>query len=152
MSTATWSSAIRGMTGNPVPTRLLRPYFRTEYEAGGAVARVGRRSAGIDRLLSGMGAQAGAFVTAWNPLSRRMPQGWNRRMQARLAQRVRRLPAVAGHGSGRGWSEQHLLVGGDARRILVLARRFRQRAIVVARRSQPARLVVLCWRAAPSAY
>ena len=143
MSIATWSSSTGEMTANPVPTGLLRPYLRTEYEADGAVARIGRRSPGIDRLLLGIGARTGAFVTAWNPLSRRMPPGWNRRMQARLAQRVRRLPSVPGHGIGRGWSEQHLLVAGDARRIVVLARLFRQRAIVVVRPSRAARLLIL---------
>jgi len=138
-----WSSATGRMIGDPVSARLLRPYLETEYEAGGVVARIGRRSPAIDGLLLTMGVQAGVFVTAWNPLSRRMSEGWNRRMQTRLLERLRSLPSVAGHGTGRRWSEQHLLVGAAAPRILVVARLFRQRAVVLVRRSRPARLMVL---------
>ncbi|MBV8573840.1 MAG: DUF3293 domain-containing protein [Acetobacteraceae bacterium] len=136
------------MSGDPVRSSLLRPYLETDYEAAGAIARVGRRSAKIDRLLLAMGVREGAFVTAWNPLSKRKPIRWNERMQARLLEHIRRLPSSAGRGTGRGWSEQHLLVGGDIRRIVVLAGRFRQRAIVVVRRLQPARLFMLGQRAA----
>ena len=143
MFTTTSNSMTAGMRGDPVLSRLLRSYVETEYEAAGAIARIGRRSADTDRLLVAMGVREGAFVTAWNPLSRRMPLGWNERMQARLMQHVRRLPSAVGHGTDRRWSEQHLPVGGDARRMMVLARRFRQRAIVVVRRPQPARLLVL---------
>jgi hypothetical protein len=123
--------------------RLLAAYRRTDYEAGGAVARVGRRSAAVDALLRRLGAREGAFVTAWNPWSRRMPPGWNARMTARLRQAARRLPSAEGEGRGRGWSERHLLVAADGRRAAALARRFRQNAVVVARAGTPARLVPL---------
>ena len=122
---------------------LLAAYRRTEYEAGGAAARVGRRSASVDALLHRLGARQGAFVTAWNPWSRRMPAGWNARMTARLREASRRLPSAEGQGRGRGWSERHLLIAADPRRAAVLARRFRQNAIVVARIGAPARLVLL---------
>ena len=36
----------------------------------------------MDALLARHGARCAVFVTAWNPFSRRMPAGWNRRMQA----------------------------------------------------------------------
>jgi Protein of unknown function (DUF3293) len=117
--------------------------LRTEYEALGAVARVGRRSTEIDRLLLAMRCGSGGFVTAYNPFSRRMPEGWNRRMLQRLEEAVRRLPSASGHGSASGWREQHMLVGADPRRLGTLARRFRQRAIVLVRRGQPTRLVML---------
>ena len=52
-------------------------YARTDYEAGGAVAHIGRRSAGMDALLRRHGARHAAFVTAWNPYSHPMPRGWN---------------------------------------------------------------------------
>jgi Protein of unknown function (DUF3293) len=151
MFTATSSSKTGGMSGDPVRSRLLRPYLETDYEAARAIARVGQRSAEIDRLLLAMGVREGAFVTAWNPLSKRRPIGWNERMQARLLEHIRRLPSSAGRGTGRGWSEQHLLVGGDIRRIVVLAGFFRQSAIVVVRRLQPARLFMLGPRHANSA-
>ncbi|MBD0271336.1 MAG: DUF3293 domain-containing protein [Acetobacteraceae bacterium] len=123
--------------------RLLAAYRGTDYEAAGAVARIGRRSQGVDALLRRLGAREGAFVTAWNPWSRRMPPGWNARMMARLREAARRLPRAEGEGRGRGWSERHLLLAGDPRRAAALARRFRQNAIVVARVGATARLVPL---------
>jgi hypothetical protein len=123
--------------------RLLAAYRRTDYEAAGAVARVGRRSAAVDALLRRLGAREGAFVTAWNPRSRRMPPGWNARMMARLREAVRRLPSAEGEGRGRGWSERHLLLAADPRRAAALARRFRQNAMVATRIGAPARLVPL---------
>lgn len=118
-------------------------YRRTRYAAGGAAARIGRRSVGVDALLRRWGVREGGFVTAWNPYSRRMPGGWNDRMLARLRQAARRLPGAPGEGSARGWAERHWLLGGDPRRLAVLGRRFRQAAIVVVRVGQPARLVWL---------
>lgn len=119
---------------------LLRAYARTEYEAGGAVARLGRRSPGIDAVLRRLGARQGGFVTAWNPVSRPMPEGWNRRMQARLLETTRRLPRASGQGRGRGWAEEHLLIAADPRRAWRLAQRFRQQAIVTVRIGAPAQL------------
>ena len=123
--------------------RLAAAYRRTAYEAAGAVARIGQRSAAVDgllRRLGGGGRQGGAFVTAWNPRSHRMPHGWNERMQARLRQAARRLPRAEGWGRGRGWAEHTLLLAADPRRAAALARRFRQNAIVVVRQGAPARL------------
>jgi len=129
---------------------LLAAYRRTDYEAGGgAVARIGRRSAAVDGLLRRLGAGKGAFVTAWNPRSKPMPAGWKARMMARLREAARRLPFAEGEGHGRGWTERHLLVAADPRRVAVLGRRFRQNAIVVARVGAPARLALL--RQPPSA-
>ena len=121
---------------------LLAAYRRTAYEAGGAVARVGARSAALDALLRRRGARRGGFVTAWNPYSHHMPRGWNERMQARLRQAAGRLaPLAEGWGRGRGWAEHTLLLPGDPRRLAVLARRFRQNAILLVRRGGPARLL-----------
>lgn len=124
---------------HPTPA-LLRAYARTDYEAAGAVARIGRRSAGVDALLRRMGVRQGGFVTAWNPFSRARPDGCNRRMQACLVGAVHRLPRAAGQGRGQGWVEDHLLVGADPRRLWQIARRFRQTAIVIVRLAAPARL------------
>ena len=129
------------------PPRRLRAWRGTAYEAAGAVARVGRRSASLDGLLSRLRMRQGGFVTAWNPHGHRMPLRWNQRMQARLCEAARRLPAAAGHGTGRtsgsGWKEAHLLLGGGPGRLVVLARRFRQAGVVLVRQGQPARLLLL---------
>ena len=122
---------------------LERAYRRSDYAAAGAVARIGRRNPEIDAWLARVVARRGGFVGAWNPLSRRMPRGWNDRMLARLRGAARRLPQAEGSGGDRHWREQHLLLAGDPRRLAVLARRFRQNAIVTVRRGAPARLVLL---------
>ncbi len=122
---------------------LLRAYRAAAYEAAGAVARIGRRSPAVEAVLARLGVRRAGFLGAWNPYSRRMPAGWNQRMQARLVLATRRLPAVAGHGGGAGWREAHLLLGADPRRLAVLGRRYRQAAMVVVARGQPARLRLL---------
>ncbi|HVZ07173.1 DUF3293 domain-containing protein [Rhodopila sp.] len=126
-----------------LPPRLLRAYRLTRYQAGGATARPGRCSPGMDRLLAGRGHRVATFVAADNPFSRRMADGWNRRMLARLHLAARRLPVVPATGSWRGWREAHLLILGDPRPAIRLARRFRQNAVVIVRTRQPARLVLL---------
>jgi hypothetical protein len=118
-------------------------YRRTAYQADGAVARVGRRSPAVDALLRCLGGRQGAFVTAWNPYSRPMPRGWNERMQERLRQAARRLPRAEGWGRGRGWAEHNLLLVADPRRLAVLARRFRQNAVLVVGRGRPGALMLL---------
>lgn len=120
----------------------LAAYRRSAYEAAGAVAHVGRRSAAVDALLARLGARQGGFITAENPLSCLKPPGWNARAMRRFDAAIRRLPSAAGHGSWRRWREAHHLVAADPRRLLVLARRFRQRAIVVVTRGAPARLIL----------
>jgi hypothetical protein len=117
---------------------LLAAYRRTAYEAGGVVVRVGRRSAAMDALLAGRSA---AFVTAWNPFSRPMPRGWNERMQDRLREAASGRVVAQGWGGAGRWREAHLLLAGDPRALAVLARRFRQHAILAVAPRQAARLV-----------
>jgi peptidoglycan/xylan/chitin deacetylase (PgdA/CDA1 family) len=125
-----------------ISPRTLLAYRRTTYAAGTVTVRIGRRSAAMDVLLRRHGVRCGVFITAWNPYSRVMPTGWNRRIQAAFGQRLRRMVAVAGRGHWRRWHEEHVLLPGDPRPALRLARLFRQRAVVVVRRGQRAQLVV----------
>jgi hypothetical protein len=129
----------------PVGARLARGWRLTAYEAGGAVARLGRRSASVDALLMAAGVREGAFAGAWNPLSRARPRGWNDRALTRLRQAASRLRWVEGIGRADRptWCEQHLLILGDVRRTAVLARRFRQHAILRVRQRALSRLLVL---------
>ena len=120
---------------------LRAAYARTDYEAAGIVMRIGRRSTEMDALLRAHAAWNAAFVTAWNPFSRRMPQGWNERMLARLRQASRGRVLAEGWGRGPSWAERHLLVAGDPRWIARLARRFRQNALVTVSPGRPARLL-----------
>ena len=124
-----------------LPAALLKAYRQTRYIAGNVDVRIARRSPEMDALLAAHGARAGVLLTAWNPWSRRMPPGWNRRMQKHLQQRLRRYSTVPAEGSWRRWQEQHLLLFADPRFALNLARQFRQTAIVVLKRGQPAALI-----------
>ena len=130
-------------SGSSLSPRLLHAYRRTEYRSGEAVARIGRRSAQIDAVLRAMGARRGAFLTAWNPASRRLPAAMNRRRQDRLTALLRRMPWRAAEGGWRGWREAHVLAAGDPRRLATLARRFGQNAIVAIAMGRAARLVLL---------
>jgi len=131
----------------PVGARLARGWRHTRFEAGGAVARLGRRSRTIDRLLCDAGAVRGAFVGAWNPCSRVAPVWRNRRALARLQAFAGRLGIAWRAGTGSAvrpaWSEAHLLLFGDWRRAVVLARRFGQHAVLLVRRGGRARIRVL---------
>ena len=118
--------------------RLARAFRATRYEAGGIAIRIGEAGAA---LLARHGARQASFVTAWNPFSHRMPRGWNERMQRALRRAARGRTLAEGFGHGRGWAEHHLLVEGDPRRIRVLARRFRQVAIVAVPHKGKARLI-----------
>jgi len=127
-----------------ISARLLRAYRRTEYSAAGCVVTIGRRVP--DRLFRRLGSRSGVFVTAWNPMSRRMPDGWNHRMQARLRERLHRLGSLPADGRLGRWHEAHLLVAvADVRPVRRVARNFRQRAIVIVRNARPAQLVLLGW-------
>jgi hypothetical protein len=130
-----------------VGPRLARGWRITVYAAGGAAARLGRRSAAVDALLAAAGARHGAFIGAWNPLSRPRHRCWNDRALARLRGMARRagLHVIdgVGHAARPPWAEEHLLMFGDLRRIATLARQFRQHAILRVRRHDRSRLLVL---------
>jgi hypothetical protein len=134
-----------------IAPRLMRLWRATDYVVDTVLVRIGRRSTAMDALLARIGAHTGVFVTAWNPLSRAMPPGWNRRMQGHLSERLRRYVSRPAGGSLRRWHEAHLLVAADKRPIVRLARVFRQRGVVLVARRRPARLVLLDWHGCRSA-
>jgi hypothetical protein len=136
------SSSARCVTQpEPIPPRLTRVYRLTRYQAAGSEIRIGRRSP--EALFERLDARGATLVTAWNPGSHRMPEGWNHRMQHRLQQHLRRFATLDAEGSLHGWREAMLLVFGDPRPVVRLATRFRQRAVVMLRRGQKARLWLL---------
>ena len=122
---------------------LLTAYRSTVYRVAAMDFRIGRRSGAMDRLLIAHGERQAVFVTAYNPFSRAMPAGWNRRMQGRLAEVFRRRRFLLGDGHWRRWSEAHVLVFGDPRPILRTAMLFRQNTVAIIRLRQPVRLAIL---------
>jgi hypothetical protein len=131
---------------------LEQAYRATSYRVSVPDSRpidliAGQCSQHLDRLLARAGARCWAFMTAWNPASRPLPQ-W------RNAQRQRRLLGVlygggwlvlpgAGIPSGQDWSpeESFLVVGIPPGTAARLARMFGQNAIVAGWRGHPAELV-----------
>ncbi|QHC34625.1 DUF3293 domain-containing protein [Komagataeibacter xylinus] len=123
------------------PTPAIHRSYRlsTYHVPGMPVIRIGHRPGWPGR------APAGDIVllSACNPGGRLRPDGWNRRMMARLAQCLAGLPHALGEGRLGRWSEPLYGVQVGLARGLVLARRFRQNAVVVVHGNRPARLVYL---------
>lgn len=139
------TATVCNTNGGRLPPHMLRAYRQTDYTVGGITIRIGRRVP--DTLFAATDSRIAVIVTAWNPMSRQMPRGWNHRMMRRLRQYFHRLAMWDATGSLRRWHEAMLLVVGDPRPVARLAVRFRQRAIVILRRGQPARLGLLSPRA-----
>jgi hypothetical protein len=121
--------------------QLFRAYRASCYFAGALAARIGSRAPGLDAQLRGWRVPEGVFIAAVNPFSRRKSEGWNARCHRALREHLRRLPYVEGKGGAGRWWEAHFFIGMDARRGAVLARRFRQMAMVALRRGCRARLI-----------
>ena len=128
------------MTGLLPPTPAVRGTNppRT-YEPGGVVVRGGRRVALPPRWA---GCRLG-MLSACNPGGRLMPPGWNQRRMAVLREALRRVAFADGEGRLGAWSEPLLMAALPAGRGGVLARRFRQNAVILLRDGRPARLVLL---------
>jgi hypothetical protein len=124
-----------------IPPRLMRAYRLTRYRAAGCEIRIGHRAP--NALFTQLQNRTGTLLTAWNPLSRRMPDGWNTRMQRRLRLRLQRAAVLEAEGSLQGWREAMLLVGGQPARAVRLARQFRQCAVVVLRQGARVRLIAI---------
>jgi hypothetical protein len=126
-----------------ISEHLRCAYGATEYRVAGCCVRIGRRNDVVDGLLAGMGAREAVLITAYNPRSRRMCANRNARMMGRLHAALRRrsvFPAESGAGR---WIEAQFLAAAPEAWACVVARRFRQNALVVLRPRQKPRLRVL---------
>ena len=129
------------MAGIAPPTPgIARSYRLSTYHVSGLpVIRIGYRPHWRGTVPRG----DVVLLSACNPGGRLRPDGWNRRMMRRLAGDLAGLPHVLGEGRLGPWSEPLYAVGVPLARGLVLARRFRQNAVVVLHANRPARLVYL---------
>lgn len=115
--------------------KLASAYRDTTYRVDALTLRIGRRPLWPGR--------AAVMLTPHNPFSRRHPPGWNARMLRALDAALRRhswRPAASGDDL---WLEIQRVVEMDARAGRVLARRFRQNAMLALRPRQPPRLIIL---------
>ena len=141
----------------PLPTELLESYLATRYTAatpgGEVVIRIGRRHPEVDALLAEAiaaargGAASWAYLTAWNPRSRRLSDAENRLRQAALIAKIgNRHAYFEGEGIATDgiWREPSLLILGISRAEAVqLGRQFEQNAIVAGEHGGEAELVCL---------
>jgi hypothetical protein len=107
------------------------------------VLRIGERNRALDRLLRRHGRRHWAFITAWNPRSRRLPEWRNAQRQRRLARLFPLALMGAGIGEDPAWpAEESLCVLGlPAGRAQRIARLFGQNAVVAGTRGGAARLI-----------
>lgn len=126
-----------------MPVSLATAYRRTTYRAGDTAFRIGVRNPGLDSLLRAHGARQAALLSACNPWSRKMPDGWNRRMHQKLTQQLHRVATLPAEGRWHRWAERHRLVFLSQAQAATLARKYCQNAIVMLRIGQPPVLVVL---------
>ena len=133
--------------------KLIAAYRATSYrivDAAGAVlaeARVDQPSPTIDRLLTAHGADAGVFITAWNPRSivqaDYLNQAAHDRLVDALYERGVRFLQHVGVGADPAWSEHGAFVLDLASdEALAMALAYGQNAIVVVTAGQPAELLL----------
>jgi len=123
-----------------VDIKLIEAYQNTVFVVDGPngeiALRVGRMSQEIDDLLTTHGAQACAFITAWNPRSVRLESAENSQRHTQLLVSVCQLgyPFFPGRGIGQNkvWTpeESVLVIGIDRSLAADLGRRFGQNAIL----------------------
>jgi hypothetical protein len=138
-----------------MPSNLVLAYLATDYVAfdkGRAVCvRAGQRSLLVDALLAKMKTRSGAFITAWNPLSKSQSNGVNacRDRELKGYLNAHGFAFLAGEGRGRigEWPPEPsiLALGMSRARAASIGRRFRQNAIVYVPLGRPAELVTLRW-------
>ena len=101
--------------------------------------RIGEQSKAVDRLLMSNRASCAAFITAWNPYSRKLGLSENRRRQAHLesqmSQKGRHFLRGYGVGDDRSWpAEESILVfNADLSTAAGIGRAWNQNAIVFLR-------------------
>jgi hypothetical protein len=109
--------------------------------------RIGSTSKALEALLERQGANRWAFLTAWNPASRRLSRAENDRRQTKLVDELMAAGYRCLRGEGRGtdpsWPPEESVLALDipkrvARRF---GRKFGQLAIVTGHRGFPSRLV-----------
>jgi hypothetical protein len=109
--------------------------------------RIGEPSARLDLVLVSHGADAWAFISAWNPASRELPPAQNDARHAELLAIIGERGWSCLDGSGipadSDWTAEAsvLVLGISLDEAVALGRRFGQNAIVAGRRGAAAELV-----------
>lgn len=142
----------QGAHGPVIQKELIDAYRNTAYRidtpSGPLTIRIGETVPQLDALLEQHGVRSWAFITAWNPGSRQLPEPENLARHAELEHRIATLglatlPGAGEDQSGSWHPEQSVLVLGiDRATARDLGREFGQNAIVVGTLSEPAELLL----------
>jgi hypothetical protein len=131
---------------------LLKAYQTTKFIVYSphkeVVLAIGEHNPALDDLMEGSDFQSGAFITAWNPGSLRLPDAKNQARQTELITEVRKRGYVFLEGRGVGKDERWpseasiFIIGIDKGAARELGKLFGQLAIVFAERGQAVELLL----------
>jgi hypothetical protein len=136
-----------------VDPALVMLYRRTSFVVrapkGRFVLSIGARSRALDDLLTEYEVSSCAFITAWNPGSKRLSDDHNRERHEHLLKEIQNLGHLFLEGYGvsedEAWPPETslLIVGITQETAEELGQRFDQNAIVFAKRGDPVELLLL---------
>ncbi len=128
-------------------------YLNTSYRVTGVTPaidiRIGEARPEIDALLDKHGARSWAFITAWNPGSKKLDAAENQRCQAALEAEVKQVGYVFYRGAGvpdeKDWDpeESLLVIGMNREQAVKLGMKYDQAAIVAGERDALAELIFI---------
>lgn len=129
------------MTGILPPTAKINvAYKQSVYQAGPVVTKIGEYPKGIPRYLQ---KSMLVMFSAYNPGGRLKLLGWNMCMMQKLEQSLSQYEYFRGKGSLKEVSEPLFMVNIPVAKAKVLARKYRQNAIVIIRFQRRSALVFL---------
>jgi hypothetical protein len=115
---------------------LRQAYLETDYiisDDPPTLLRIGEYNPDVRILLASFGVDSGAFITAWNPGSTRLPDEENDERQSLLLDEIehRRLNYFIGYGERADWREySYFVLGINREDAIMLASQFHQHAFV----------------------
>lgn len=126
-----------GKSQNELMTAYAATDFAADTPVGAVVLKVGSENSKLRECYKKFNTQWAAFITAWNPGSRKQPAEWNDNAHAKLIARINAGGYRFFEGEGRDpngvWApERSLLIFGIERHVAEeIGREFGQAAIVV---------------------
>lgn len=129
------------MTGIlPATNKIRSNYIKSIYQAGTVKIRIGYYPLNLPKRYK---SKKLVMMSACNPGGRIKAKGWNKRMMQKLSLYLSGYDYRKGTGTLRNFSEPLFMVTMDPSKAIVLARKFRQNAIVVIQEQRLSRLVFL---------
>lgn len=114
---------------------FLATHYRVHHATAPFVLRIGAHSAALQQIQRAQGAEASAYLTAWNPLGETISSRLNADRQRALQRDLQELNVnwIGGEGidPATGWREESVLALGLSReQAIVLGNKYQQLAIV----------------------